>query len=169
MKNYGRDDIEQILNKYADTIYRVAYLQMKRRDQADDIFQEVCLKIMNSTKQFESEEHLKAWLIRITVNCCKNFWNSAWWKKVTVDSERVKNLQEDLAENPGQEEFVTDFVRQLPEKYRIVIHLYYYEDYSQKEIAEMLQIRENTVSSRLHRGRERLKEMLMKGGLNYEF
>lgn len=165
----GRDDIEVILEKYADMIFRVAYVQMKNKDEAEDIFQEVCLKILHHTKEFASEEHLKAWLIRVTVNCCKNFWNSAWWRKVTVDSQKVEMMRRNLSEELDYGESVTDFVKRLPEKYRIVIHLYYYEEYSVKEIAGILQSKENTVFSRLHRGRKMLKDMFKKGGKKYEF
>jgi len=164
---YSRDEIEKILKQYGDTIYRMAFVQVKKHDVAEDIYQEVCVKLLKQKARIEPEEHLKAWLLRTAINCCKDYWKSAWvkrlsWKEIEETSEVTVNAEE-------HDGYLTECVWRLPEKYRSLIHLYYYEDYSQKEIAEMLHMKENTVAIRLLRGREKLREMLMKEDRNYEF
>lgn len=158
MEIYVREEIEKILEKYGDTIYRMAFVQTKSRDASDDIYQEVCLKLLREKKRFETEEYLKAWLLRVTINCCKDYWKSAWYRKIVCNMETDT---EEQATNDEQEVgFVTKCVWELPEKYRMLIHLYYYEEYSQKEIAQMLKLNENTVASRLSRGRNKLKRIM---------
>lgn len=164
---YSRDEIEKILKQYGDTIYRMAFVQVKKHDVAEDIYQEVCVKLLKQKARIEPEEHLKAWLLRTAINCCKDYWKSAWvkrlsWKEIEETSEVTVKAEE-------HDGYLTECVWRLPEKYRSLIHLYYYEDYSQKEIAEMLHMKENTVAIRLLRGREKLREMLMKEDRNYEF
>ena len=112
-----------------------------------------------SDKAFESEEHIKAWLIRVTINCSKSSFTNSWEKKTVA-------LTEDIPFEMPEEEEVYKVVGQLPKKYRAVIHLFYYEDLSVKEIARYLNSKESTIKSQLHRGRELLKNML-KG--RYEF
>lgn len=158
METYKVEEIEKILTTYGDMIYRMAYVQMKSRDAADDIYQEVCIKLLNQKKQFETEEHLKAWLLRVTINCCKDNWKSFWYRKIVSTIEL--NTEEPMTNTEKESGFVTKCVWKLPEKYRMLIHLYYYEDYSQKEIAQMLQLNENTVASRLSRGRNKLKKIM---------
>jgi len=77
MSIYSRDEIEGILKRYGDMIYRMAYIQVKNRDVADDIYQEVCMRLVRQKTRIEPEEHLKAWLLRITINCCKDYWKSS--------------------------------------------------------------------------------------------
>lgn len=174
---YSRDEIERILNQYGDTIYRMAFIQVKSRDTADDIYQEVCMKLIRQKSCIEPEEHLKAWLLRTTINCCKDYWKSAWLQKIClknngdqsdeqgdfagepIDAAREWDTYAEMEkeESPG---YVTECVQRLPEKYRTVIHLYYYEGYSQAEIASLLGTNENTVASRIARGRKQLKKML---------
>lgn len=166
---YSRDEIEQILREYGDMIYRMAYVQVKKYDVADDIYQEVSMRLMKQTKPIEPEEHLKAWLLRTTINCCKDYWKSSWMQRVSSVNDEGMNLEESALEEqePG---YVTECVHRLPKKYRIVIHLYYYEGYSQKEIATLLDRKENTIASWLKRGREQLRKMLEESeGCVYEF
>lgn len=148
-------------NKYFDTVYRLALNQMKDKHMAEDVTQDVFVKYINSDKEFESEEHVKAWLIRVTVNMCKNVFNSAWYKKSAP-------LEEDI---PTEENEISDLyeeVLKLPKKYKAVIHLFYYEDMSIADIATCLGEKESTIKSQLHRAREILKKTL-KGGCDYEF
>lgn len=167
MSVYDRGEIERILDQYGDMIYRMAFIQVKNRDAADDLYQEVCLKLVRQKKKVEPEEHLKAWLLRTTINCCKDYWKSAWLQKISWKEEMEENVERggvcvpDTAGGSGQEMgYITECVQKLPEKYRIVIHLYYYEDYSQKEIAKLLGKKENTIASQLARGRELLKKQI---------
>lgn len=90
MGSYSRTEIERILEKYGNTIYRAAYTQVRSRSQADDIYQNVCMKLLRLKSQIEGEEHLKAWLLKATNDCCKDYWKSAWYRKVTVDYQLVK-------------------------------------------------------------------------------
>ncbi|MDO4167459.1 MAG: sigma-70 family RNA polymerase sigma factor, partial [Eubacteriales bacterium] len=168
MNGYNREEVQAILAKYGDMIYRAAYIQLKNRDHADDIYQEVCIRLLKQKKRMKSEEHLKAWLLRTTINCCKDLWKSAWWQKVDfTEHDPDKDCTNNAEETTG---LITECVHRLPEKYRIIIHLYYYEEYSLKEIAQILKIKENTAGTRLARGRNKLKIMLEnKEAEKYEF
>lgn len=172
MYPYSNPEIESIIKQYSDTIYRTACIQMKNRDHADDIYQEVCIKLLNCQKRLQDEEHLKAWLIRTTICCCRDYWKSAWRRNVILSGmdgskDHLTQQEEADSEKPDYG-WITQCVQSLPEKYRMAIHLYYYEGYSQKEIAQILHIKESSVSSRLTRGRSRLKKLLGQGGIIYE-
>lgn len=164
---YSRTEIENMIEKYGNAIYRAAYMNVKSRAQADDIYQEVCMKLLRQKTPIGDEEHLKAWLLKATSDCCKDYWKSAWYRKVTVDQQLAKEKRETYEEETGG--YLTECVQQLPYKYRTILHLYYYEEYSIREIAKLLHMKENTVSSRLSRGREKLKQIFQKGGKEYEF
>ncbi len=148
---------ESVVKKYADMVYRLAFAQARSGSDADDIFQEVFLRYVRSRPVFESEEHRKAWLIRVTVNCAKKHWSSAWRRR-TVPLE-----DSDTFELPEENELY-EAMRKLAPKYRSVIHLFYYEGYSIAEIGGILGVRESTVRTQLTRARARLSEML-KGDL----
>lgn len=167
MSSYRKDEMEKILTEYGDMVYRMAYIQVKNRDVADDIYQEVWIRLIRQGNRIEPESHLKAWLLRTTINCCKDYWKSAWVQKIVGSME--KEVDEVTMMEPDENHWVTECVQRLPQKYRTVIHLYYYEDYSQKEIAQLLGIKENTIASLLKRGRDRLKNMLEEKEEVYEF
>ena len=146
-------EIERVVNEYATMLLRVAYSQLNNRAEAEDTVQEVLLKYMEKAPIFQSEEHEKAWLLRVTVNHCKNHLASAWFRKRA-------DLDEGIPALDNAELEVVSAVAALPAKYRAVVHLYYFEGYSTKEIAEMLHSRPNTVSSRLSRARALLAKAL---------
>ena len=146
-------EIERVVNEYATMLLRVAYSQLNNRAEAEDTVQEVLLKYMEKAPIFQSEEHEKAWLIRVTVNHCKNHLASAWFRKRA-------DLDEGIPALDNAELEVVSAVAALPAKYRAVVHLYYFEGYSTKEIAEILHSRPNTVSSRLSRARALLAKAL---------
>ena len=146
----------RIVEKYFDMIYRLAFSQTKNREHTDDVVQEVFLRFIKSDKSFESDEHIKAWLIRVTLNCSHSVFSSSWYKKTVPLAENENELIFDSAEKSD----VYYAVAELPPKYRAVIHLFYYEQLSVKEIAQYLKIKESTVKSQLHRGREMLRGML---------
>lgn len=166
MSSYRRDEMERMITEYGDMVYRMAYIQVKNRDVADDIYQDVWIKLIRQEKAIEPEEHLKAWLLRTTINCCKDYWKSAWVQKIVGSTEQ--EVEESAIMESDANVRVTECVQRLPQKYRAVIHLYYYEEYSQKEIASMLGMKENTVASLLKRGRDRLKSMLAEKEGEYE-
>ena len=147
--------------KYFDTVYRLALARTKDKSLADDVCQDVFLKYIKSDKEFESEEHVKAWLITVTINCSKSVFMSSWFKKTVP-------LSEELTFTDPESNDVYRSVMKLPKKYSTVIHLFYYEDMSISEIAKLLNIKEATVKSHLFRGRNQLKELLG-GRYDYDF
>lgn len=143
-KSLNKDDsIEYIVKQYSTMIYRLAFAQTRNKCSADDIYQEVFLKYIKNRKEFESEEHRKAWLIRVTINCCKKMWASSWWRKVVLlDKDTV---DENVIFETKEETTLYYSLKKLPLKYRAVIHLFYYEDMSIKEISKSLNRKKSTV------------------------
>lgn len=152
------DAVEQALDKFGNDIMRLAFSYMKTREDAEDIVQEVLIRFMQSAKQFEDWNHVKAWLLRVAANLCKDKLKSASRQREVAIPEGY----EAAAEEEREESDVMGAVMALPEKYRSVIHLYYFEEYATAEIADILQKKEATVRSLLKRGREKLEKM-MKG------
>ena len=141
--------------KYMDTIYRVAYSWTKNTDDANDVTQDVLIQLYKTTKEFESDSHMKNWLIKVTVNRCKMIFRSPWSKM-----EDIENYGETLG---FEDESYLDLflaVMNLDKKYRVPLMLFYYEGYSTAEIASLLGIPEKTVSTRLFRARGRLRDYL---------
>jgi len=149
----SNDTIEQILEKYSDTVYRIAFSKLKNKADADDLTQEVFLRYIRFKPTFENSEHEKAWFIRTTINCSINLVKSAWFRKTDPLED---NLTTELAEKSE----VYYAVLELDEKYRTVVHLFYYEDLTIQEISNVLQKKETTVKSLLHRARNKLKQKL---------
>ncbi|MDF2557046.1 MAG: polymerase subunit sigma-24 [Bacillales bacterium] len=143
----------EIIAKYADMVYKLAFSQTKNNADADDIFQEVFLRLVRSKKQFENDEHMKAWLIRVTINCCKSFWGLTWFK-ITMP------LKEEVTSSFPEKSEVYYAIMDLPKKYRIVIHLFYRERMSIEEISQVLKIKSSTITSQLTRARKLLKKIL---------
>ena len=148
---------EEIINLYADMVYRIAYTHVQIKADADDVFQEVFLLYCKKQPTFESEAHRRNWLINVTLKCCR---------KVTFGAfrQRTVPLEEDLpcagALPDDAALSVYAAVRALPPRYRAAIWLFYYEDLPVKEIAEALGVPPDTVKSLLFRGRKKLKEQL---------
>ena len=140
---------------YIDTVYRVAFNYLKSPCDADDITQNVFEKLLNEKKEFQSEAHVKNWLIRVAINECKNWTRSRWWHRESIE-EHARKLTFDA---PGHSDLFYA-VMALPKKYRLPIYLHYYEEYSTQEIGEILKLPKNTVCTQLRRGRELLKETL---------
>lgn len=145
-----------LADKYMDTIFRLAFSYMKSQADADDITQNVLVKLYRTNRDFQSEAHLKNWLIRVTINECKQAFRSPWRR--TEDIQEYANTL-DLPTEDHRDLFC--LVMNLPPKYRVVLYLYYYEDHTSDEIAKMLDIPAATVRTRLARGREKLKKLLM--------
>ena len=151
-------DTGRALEEYGDMVYRIALLHMKNKSDAEDVFQEVFLRLVRHRDKIESEEHLKRWLIRVTVNCCKKQFDSAY-RRYTVPLEE-RNGHEPSCEIPERDDSVWEGVQSLPEHYRIVIHLFYYEQYSVREIGKILELTESAVKVRLSRARDMLRDKL---------
>lgn len=158
LNNFEFANPEKAFESYADVVYRLAFVRTKNRSDSEDILQEVFLRYMKVWEKIESEEHLKAMLLRITVNCSNSLHTSSWFKKTVPLEENV--LHTDNLENTD----VLIEVLKLPLKYRTAIHLHYYFGYSVNEIADILKTNPSTVKTHLSRGREMLKRRL-----DYEF
>lgn len=144
-----------IIEKYFNMIYKLALAETRDVHMAEDVTSDVFLKYMETKKVFESEEHIKAWLLRVTINASRSVFSSSWFKKTVPLEETLE-----AAGIPEEESEVYLAVMKLPEKYRTVIHLFYYEEFSVLEIAEILNSKESTVKSQLLRARALLKDSL---------
>ena len=154
-----------MVKQYGNMVLRLALIKTKQREKAEDIFQEVFIKLIKQDNRLDNTEHEKAWMIKTTLNCCKDLWKSAWNRRVVYehkDSEACVEAEED------NNDCIRAIVMELPDKYRMIVHLYYYEELSIKEIGDMLSMNQNTVSTRLSRARDLLKRKLEKGGVHYE-
>ena len=141
-----------LVKKYIDTVFRVALNYTKSVHDAEDVTQNVFLALLRQTKPFESEEHIRAWLIRVAVNECKKWHRSPWRKHVSFEEYAAA-----LPDTTDRDMEVLHAVMALPRKYRMPIYLYYFEEYSTQEIAGLLRIPKGTVCTYLSRGRELLK------------
>lgn len=147
---------EKIIREHADMVYRIALHNLKNPADAEDIFQDVCLTLLTKKAPLFDDVHIKNWLIRVTINKCKNFHKSLWQSK--------RDSFDSMADTPvymSQE--IPELVYSLPKKYRNIIYLYYYEEYTVAEIAQILKENKNTVNSKLQRARKKLKEILEEG------
>lgn len=146
-------NIEPIYNRNISTIYKICYMLLHNRDDAEDAVQTVFMKLISVSPAFHSTEHEKAWLIVTAQNHCKNILKQSW-KRKRID---IESIEEPISENEGWKKELLQEVFRLKDKYRIVIYLYYYEGYSTEEIGKMLHLNSATVRTRLHTGRKNLK------------
>ena len=149
------DKPEDVIRRYQNMVYRVAYACCQNYSDAEDVTQEVFIRYIKKTFGFAEEEHLKAWLIRVTMNVSKNFLRSARRKK-TVPISTIESMETQAPEHNS----VYRAVMALAEKYRVTVLLYYFEDYSVREIAALLNRSETAVQTQLQRARAKLKEQL---------
>lgn len=147
-------DVLYLFHRYRDDLYRLAVSYTRSREEAEDVCQTVFLKLLENPEITPGKE--RAWLMQVTVNTCRDILRSSWWKR-TVPLENLDTLS-----NTEMDEMVF-LLQKLPPKYRVVLYLHYYEQYTTLEIAKLLQIPTGTVSTRLRRGREQLKTMLKEG------
>ena len=145
--------IQRSVTLHMQSIVRVAYTYVQNIPDAEDIAQDTFLAYLKEGKAFQNDEHEKAWLLRVCINKCKNQLKSSWQKSRNL-------LPEELSVLPPEENFVLTAVLRLDEKYRIPVHLYYYEGYSLKEIAQVLRLPSATVGTRLQRAKVQLKQQL---------
>ena len=152
--------MKEILDKYSDMVYRIALTRCQNRENAEDIFQDVFIKFSEKMPKFKNSEHEKAWFIRVTINMTINMLKLNW-------NTKVDELDENMVSETKEEIDVYSAVCKLPDNYRMVIYLMYYEGYKVKEIAEMMNQNENTIKTWLSRARDMLKEEL-EGGFEDE-
>ena len=144
-----------LVKKYIDTVFRIALNYTKSVHDAEDITQDVFLALLKEKKPFDSDAHIRAWLIRVTVNACKKWHRSPWRGHISFEEYAAA-----LPDTTQADRSVLDAVMALPRKYRLPIYLYYYEEYSTQEIANILRIPKGTVCTYLSRGRGILKMSL---------
>jgi len=147
------DWIENVVLRNENKLFRTALAVMKNKPDAEDIIQETFIKLIEKQPYFESPDHETAWLMKVTINSCKNRLNSYWYKKTVP-------LLESYPAQTDEHQHIMETMLTLPVKYRIVIHLYYYEGYSTKEIAEITNQKESTVREQMTRARRKLKDIL---------
>lgn len=156
--------ISQLVENYSDMILRLAYTYLKNMSDAEDVCQDVFIKIYNKNKTFQNSEHEKAWILRVTINACKDALR--WSKRRQFSSIDELSLPIPIKDENNKE--VVAMVLELPIKYRSVIYLHYFENYSTAEIAKILHRNEATVRTQLKRARELLKSKIFLGGLDYD-
>lgn len=152
-----RDSPEVVIRRYSDMVYRLAFARTGNRSDAEDLYQEVFLRYLTRAPAFTSEDHRKAWLLRVAVNCANRFHTAPWRK-------RTEPLSEALSVPVPEGEDLWEELRRLPERDRTVLHLYYYEDMTTEEIAKLLDRNPATVRSQLLRARAKLKKLLVEEG-----
>lgn len=149
-------EVNSAMERYSDMILRLCIVYLKNNADAEDVFQNVFLKYTLYDRPFESDEHEKAWLIRVTVNACKD-WLKSFFRSRTISMEELR----EYAPGASQEQYaVMEAVWSLPRLYRDVIYLHFYEGYTAPEIAGILKRNPNTVYTHLHKGKELLRELL---------
>ena len=158
MTKEGADDRELQLkiDAYGDMLFKLSFLRLQNAQDAEDVVQDTFIRYYTLKKEFDSKEHIRAWLIRVAINRAKNV-SRTFWRRNRIS---LQDYMETLTFETEESENLFETVMKLPEKYRIVIHLFYYEDYSVGEIAGILNLSESNVKVRLSRGRTLLRDAL---------
>ena len=156
--------LEEALNSCQSSVYKAAFSICRNREDAEDAAQETFLAYHRERREFESTAHIRAWLLKTAINKARNI-SASFWKRNRIDlpdfSKWAGSLPDTSGERDGPDpDVLIGAVMGLPEKCRITVHLFYYEDYQVKEIADVLGISEGAVKSQLHRGRELLRQRL---------
>ncbi len=152
----------EIMDKYSDTVLRVCLVFLRNKTDAEDVFQDVFMKLCEQELPFNNEEHIKAWLITAARNECKNKLKSFWRRNVICIDEITLPIAN------TQDKEVVKAVLNLPLRYRDIIYLFYFEGYKINELSKAFKIKEPTIKTRLKRGRDLLKQTLLQEGFIYE-
>lgn len=158
-------EIETLIRQYGNDVLRTAYMYVRDMNLAEDIFQDVFIKVNQKLHTFEGNASIKTWIIRITINTCKDYLKSAWNKRVVPMMEYQEDMiisetDYDDVEKKDTRELIRKSVLSLPDKYKDVVLCVYFQDMTITETANALQIAEGTAKSRLSRARQRLKSVL---------
>ncbi|CAM5219934.1 RNA polymerase sigma-70 factor OS=Ureibacillus acetophenoni OX=614649 GN=SAMN05877842_102477 PE=3 SV=1 [Ureibacillus acetophenoni] len=156
MKTFAGLRVHKIVETYSDTLIRIAVQQTKNMSEAEDIVQDVYMTLMKQKRPFDSEAHLKAWLIKVTINKCKDYFKSPRFKKTVP-------ITEEMSFTAKEEQIVLPEIFELEPNERMIVYLHYYEGYTTAEIANLLDMNVNTVGSKLRRVRMKLKSILEEG------
>lgn len=149
-------------------LFKIAYIRLQSVEDAEDVVQEVLYQYWKRTEEFQDKEHEKAWLIKVTLNACRKLWRSSWNRLRSTQEDTNIYCERDIGMEGLEEKILSveknsillTAVKALPAKYREVIHLFYYEELSVKEIGQITGRKESTITSQLTRGRELLKKVL---------
>ena len=152
----SEEEAKRAIDLYADTVKRICMVHLKNRADTEDIFQTVFFKYVLYPEPFQSEQHERAWIIRVTVNACKDLLKS-FFRSRTVPLETTSDLPQSLSHEDRE---LLDAVLALPEQYKDVVYLHYYENYTAVEIAQILKKNVNTIYTLLRRARQQLRKDL---------
>jgi RNA polymerase sigma factor (sigma-70 family) len=152
--------ISEAFENHSKAVFKICMVMLKNKQDAEDVFQEVFVKLMQNTKPFETNAHCRAWLYTVAVNCCKNQLK-CFWKKRVIPAEYIQNT-----ELPPQQYELLQNILKLPPNYRTVIHLRYYEGYKPGEIAKIMNKSEQVIYNYLHRAKQQLKIELEGGDID---
>lgn len=158
VKEYTEEELSRIISTYTNSLVRLAFTYTKNVPDAEDVVQEVMIRLMTKKPWFENENHEKAWLIRVTINTSINYIKA-------VKRRKAEPLSYDIPDMTREEGFLLEILDVLPQKYKSVLYLYYYEGYSIKEIGQILGKPESTISTWMSRTRKKLKNQLEKEGV----
>lgn len=150
-------EFTRLAEMYMDTVYRIAIASCKSQADAEDIVQNTFMKLLERKTRFNDSDHARRWLIRVAVNESHMLWRKRQREKVAAEDETASVFYENLAEDDA---YLIEAINALPDKYRQIIHLYYFEDYSTKEIAEIENMTQENVRTCLVRARKQLREIL---------
>ncbi len=156
-----KQQAEKIIRKYSDMIFRIACQNTGSMQDAEDILQDVALALLEKDAPLYDESYIKPWLIRVTINKCKNLRKSAHKRK-------TESLENYLHLKSPEDKRIWDDIMELPQNYRNALYLFYYEGYSLEEIGNIMNKKPATVGSWLHRARKKLKSIILEGGSIYE-
>lgn len=154
----------ELYEKYATDVLRMCYFYLADRQKAEDVCQDVFVRLITTNPELQ-EGREKAWLLKVAMNRCRDLWRGAWLKRVVLGSPMFELVPapDEYSQMADQQEMMAA-INQLPSMFKEVILLHYYQGYGIAEIAEMMELPEGTISSRLSRGRKKLETILMKGG-----
>ena len=151
-----RQSLHELAAMYQDNLFAAAFNICQNAQDAEDVIQDTFIQYHTTKKEFVNEQHIRAWLIRVAINKAKNVTRTFWRRNKISIEDYMETLTFETPESAD----LFETVMQLPEKYRIVVHLYYYEDYAVSEIADILKLSESNVKTRLSRGRAMLRKEL---------
>ncbi len=157
----SEEKFKEIYQRNVDRVYRISLLYLKNSSEAEDATQDIFIKFLEKPIGFNDYDHEKAWFIVVSKNYCKDALK-CWWKSRRIDIESLPEISYKEEESNVMDMF--EVLLSLPKKYKIVMYLYYYEEYSIRQISDILNRKESTIQTQLSRGRDILKQKL--GGIN---
>ncbi len=160
-----REDFCEVYRRNVRTVYQTAYMHLRNRNDAEDAVQNIFLKYITAKPVLESLQHEKAWFIVTARNYCRDQLKS-WWRKKRTETEGEEQFYEQFESDDDYE--MTEILMKLPDSYREILYLYYYQEYTIKEIAGITGQKENAVKTRLCRARDKIKKILEKEEEPYE-